>query len=126
MVRNKSTGVLHYSPKSNNKWWLVLWCDNELSRYYRHLYHLYCYKCDSLKKPAWNSHITVIRDEMPSEISLWGLYQDISVDFYYECDFETDGTYWWIPVISDQLMEIRCELGLSQPQFPFHISFGIR
>ena len=105
---------------------MVLWCDKEIVKYYRHLYYLYRYRSETLYKPAWDAHITVIRDEVPPEDRqiLWRLHQGVSVDFYYSCDAETNGIYWWLPVFSDHLIELREELGLSQPQYPLHLSFG--
>jgi hypothetical protein len=66
----KSSGNIRYSPKLLGqkvlqKWWMVIDCDPEIGRYIRHLYHLNHFRCQSLQRPAWKEHITVIRDEEP-------------------------------------------------------------
>lgn len=128
---NKGFGRLHYSPQllgeGRSKWWLVLWCDKEIVRYYCHLYFLSKHKTDKLRRPAWDSHITIIRDEEPSDNHkhLWKTRQDEVVDFFYNSEVQTNGNYWWIPVFSPKLLDIRQELGLSRnPRYPLHLSFG--
>jgi len=127
-----SSGMIHYSPQllgdSSSKWWLVLWCDDkQLAKYYRHLYYLDQNLCHKLQRPAWDSHITVIRDEEPPDAKkhLWGTHEGEPVEFSYSPEVLTDGEYWWLPVISEQLLEFREELGLArQPFYPLHFSIG--
>lgn len=130
---NRGVGRLHYSPQllgnAGSKWWLVLWCDKEIVKYYRHLYFLFRHKVDKLTRPAWDSHITVIRDEEPPEDRqhLWRAHQDREVEFFYSSQVGTNGSYWWLPVFSPQLLELREDLGLSrEPYYPLHLSFGHR
>lgn len=128
----KSTGTLHYSPKllgEGSKWWLVLWTDPQLVKYYRHLHHLDTYYCDKLQRPAWDSHITVIRDEEPPEENkpLWLKYENQTVEFSYSPEIGTDGNYCWLPVYSLQLLDLRTELGLPrEPYHSLHLSIGHR
>lgn len=128
--QNRSVGRLHYSPKllgQGSKWWMVLWCDQEIVKYHRHLFFLDNHKCQNLQSPAWDAHITVIRDEEPSEDyqHLWRLRQDQICTFEYNFEAETNGDYWWLTVYSDQLLDIREELGLKRnPEYPLHLSFG--
>lgn len=124
-----SRGILRYSPPllggRDEKWWLVLDCDLEIVKYYRHLYKMNSYFCEEMIKPAWDSHITVIRNEEPQNKIHWNKYNGLPIDFTYSHIVENDGNYWWLPVQSLILEEIRLELGLSKdPEFPFHLSVG--
>lgn len=119
-----SFGKLHYS-ENVNKWWLVVWCDNQISDYQRHLYYIHHHKCDKLIPPAWQAHITLVRNEEPLEKSLWRLNQDKIVEFEYDYDIQTDGDYWWLPVYSERFLDLREELGLNRnPEYPLHLSIG--
>lgn len=119
-----SFGKLHYS-ENVNKWWLVVWCDNQILDYQRHLYYIQHHKCDKLIPPAWQAHITVVRNEEPLKKSLWRLNQDEIVEFEYDYDIQTDGDYWWLPVYSERFLDLREELGLNRnPEYPLHLSIG--
>lgn len=125
----RSIGILRYSPKllgnKSEKWWLVLDCDSNIVNYFRHLYRLSHYNTREIVKPAWDSHITIIRNEEPPHKEFWDKYAGLSVEFDYEHSPKTDGNYWWLSVISDQLLDIRTELGLVRdPEFPLHLSVG--
>jgi len=125
----KSVGTLRYSPKllggRSEKWWLVLDCDESICAYYRDLYCLFHHKTRQIIKPAWDSHITVIRNEEPLYKEFWEKYVGEQVEFEYETSPQTDGNYWWLGVDCQRLLDIRIELGLSeQPIFPLHLSVG--
>lgn len=128
MELQTSTGTLRYSPKllgdrASEKWWLVVDCDPELGKYYRHLFWLGAYKTAKVFRPAWREHITVIRNEEPPNVSLWEKYAGHQVQFQYNARPQTNGDYWWLSVECDQLLEIREELGLPrQPKIPLHLS----
>jgi hypothetical protein len=126
-----SIGTLRYSPKllgeyrKSSKYWLVIDCDQEIGRYFRHLYHIAAYKCDRMDRPAWESHITVIRDEPPPDTSLWEKYAGKEVTFQYSPMVESDGTHFWLPVECEESLNIRVEMGLPRdPEFPLHMTFG--
>lgn len=125
----KSTGTLRYSPKligdhASEKWWLVLDCDTSIVAYYRALYKVHRYKTQELIKPAWDSHITIIRNEEPPNPEHWEKYAGRSFEFEYGHDVHTNGEYWWVTVTCQPLMDLRTELGLPAPLFPFHLSIG--
>lgn len=129
MTSWRSQGVLRYSPKlignRNEKWWLVVDCDEEIGRYFRSLYDLAAYRTDSLQRPSWSSHITVIRDEEPPNKQLWELYAGAKVEFMCFLPVRTDGYYYWLDVRCERLLNLREELGLPrQPEMGFHISVG--
>lgn len=125
-----SIGTLRYSPKllggrSSEKWWLVLDCDEAIGTYYRDLYRLFHHRTRELVRPAWDSHITVIRNEEPTNKEVWEKYAGKRVEFEYESLLQTDGSYWWLSVVCEELLEMRTELGLPRdPQFPLHLSVG--
>ena len=99
----RSFGTLRYSPKLlgdrlSEKWWLVLDCDEAIGTYYRDLYRLFHYGTKQLMRPAWDSHITVIRNEEPLHKECWEKYSGKTVEFEYETSPLTDGNYWWVTV----------------------------
>lgn len=126
-----SHGFLRYSPKLlgdrvSEKYWLVLDCDPEIGSYYRKLYNMDCHRCNPfLSKPAWKEHITVVRNEEPTNKDLWEKYANKSVEFKYNFSANTNGIYWWLDVECVQLLDLREELGLPRnPLIPLHLSFG--
>ena len=130
----KSTGKLVYSPRSHlgsTKNWIVLMCDDEISKYYRHLYTMeYPYlngiKTGKLTRSIWGSHISVTRGENIPNIKLWGLSANKMVDFEYEPGVLDNKLYYWLKVRCPFLSELREQYGLSrEPRYGFHLSIGI-
>ena len=116
-----STGKYHYY---NN--WLMVDCDNELARYYRHLVHLYSLPTD-LQIPMHGSHITVIagKYEKASNREVWKKYDTNPVAFQYDPTIQTDGVYFWLPVVCKEFETVRSELGLSPcSPIPWHLTIG--
>ena len=129
MPNFKSFGTLRYSPKllgeqkTSENWWLVLDCDKEIGMYYRKLHFFSCY--EKLSSPAWDSHITVVRNEQPPHKQHWHKYDGKRVEFEYQHFTHTNGAYWWLDVNCQELLDIRVELGLPMnPEFPLHLSVG--
>lgn len=129
----QASGKLRYSPQllgsraDSFSWWLVVDCDPEIGKYYRHLYYLANYKCQNLLRPSWAEHISVIRNEEPSEDkkSLWKKYDGQEVVFQYHPEVRGDGLYFWLDVDCDFLLDIRAEIGLSRdPEYPLHLTVG--
>jgi hypothetical protein len=128
----KSKGILRYSPKllgekSSDKWWVVLDCDDAIGKYYRHLFNLESFNCQTLQRPAWREHVTVIRDEEPPEDrkQFWNKYAGLTVEYEYHLPPQTNGIYWWLSVSCDFLLNLREELGLAKmPSIPLHLSFA--
>ena len=124
-----SIGRIRYSPKQlgdhQQNWWLVLDCDPEIGKYYRHLYWLSQYKCNTLVRPAWGEHISVVRNEKPPKEQIWRLYNNQEVKFYYGKFIQTDGEHFWLGVSCPILIEMRTELGLpKEPDPPLHLTVG--
>lgn len=124
------TGILRYSPKLSgarisDKWWLIVDCDPEIGRYYRHLFRLGTHRVNTLHRPAWVEHITVIRDEEPPHKHLWEAHAGDEVGFEVGSQVHTDGSYFWLDVNCPAALDIREELGLPrQPLVPLHLSIG--
>lgn len=124
-----SIGKIRYSPKlagnTSEKWWVVVDCQKDIGNYYRYLYSHYFYKCKTIQRPAWDEHISVVRNEEPPNKNLWNKYEGCEIQFTYQPNIETDGSYYWLPVECDFLLDLRVELGLSrEPEFPLHLTIG--
>jgi hypothetical protein len=127
-MNHNNIGTLKWSPKligaSSSKWWAVIECDPNLGKYYRHLFYLMTHRCYKLQRPAWECHITVVRDEEPPNKKLWEIYT-ASVNFQIIPKVETNGDYYWFPVICETALNIRESLWLPrQPKVPLHVSIG--
>jgi hypothetical protein len=129
----KSIGKLVYSPRthlSSSDRWLVLMADDEISRYYRHLYakeHPYLNGGVSTKltRPVWGTHISIVRGEYIPNIKLWGLDANKIVEFEYQGGVLDNGEYYWMKVSCPYLEDLREKYGLSrQPRFGFHLTVG--
>ena len=129
----KSMGKLVYSPKShlaNPSKWLVVMCDDEISRYYRHLYSLeYPYlnsgMSTKLGRPVWGTHISVLRGEFVPNFKLWGLDANKIIEFEYESGVLDNKEYFWLKVQCPYLLDLREKYGLPrQPKFGLHLTIG--
>lgn len=133
MTTHKAKGILRYSPKLigervSDKWWLVIDVDQGICDLYRHLYWLSKYKTVKLQRPAWGAHISVIRNEEPTDDKkhLWEKYADQELEIEYTSVVGDNDVHWWLPVICEKALDIRIELGLPrQPHHPLHMTFGV-
>lgn len=124
----KSIGKLVYSPRSHlgsNDRWLVLMCDDEISKYYRHMFYREFPWKGKLTRPVWGTHISVIRGEKIPNMHLWGLGANKIVEFEYEGGVLDNGEYYWLKAKCPVLSEIREQYGLyREPKFGFHLTIG--
>ena len=128
-----SIGKLVYSPRthlaSSDKW-LVVMCDDEISRYYRHLYavenpFLNGMRSTKLTRPVWGTHISVIRGEHLRNQKMWRLDEGKVIDFEYEGGVIDNGEYYWLKVTCPYLGDLREKMGLPrEPRFGFHLTIG--
>jgi hypothetical protein len=122
----KSKGKIIYDPiagKANNKWWVIVECDENIIKYYKYWVEKY-YKVE-LNKPLFNAHISVVRGEEPLNKELWRYNHECEVDFYYSVDIENENGYWWLRVFSKDLEDLREKLGLNKDvKFGFHLTIG--
>lgn len=126
----KSVGILVYDPKArtieSKPWWLILQACPDLARYYRYSLNLFYRAQFTVQRPAWDSHISVVRGEEPLDRVAWGKYQDEEVEFEYDPELKTNGVYYWLDVECGRLFDIRVELGLPRiPRHLFHMTVGI-
>lgn len=129
----KSKGKLVYSPRthlSSSERWLVLMCDDEISRYYRHLYtkeypYLNGDRSGKLTRPVWGAHISILRGEKISNPNLWRFDENKIVEFEYDAGVQDNGEYYWLKVKCQYLESLREKYGLhKQPRFGFHLTVG--
>lgn len=105
---------------------MVLDCCEELCRYYRELCNWENRARFKLNKPAWGSHISVICNECPPRQELWGLRSGGLIEFQYEPILNTNGQYYWLSVVCDELLDIREQMGLKrEPFYALHLTVGI-
>jgi hypothetical protein len=125
------TGTLRYSPKllggnsPSPNWWLILNCDPEIGKYFRHLHYLHRHRTEKLHRPAWAEHVTVIRNEQPPNPKLWEAFSGQQVEIKVLLPAQSNGYYVWLPVQCDYLLDLREGLGLPRhPVIPLHLSIG--
>lgn len=129
VFNHKGIGKVVYSPSVKDKCdptWVILQCDKDIINYYKWFLTKKGVKLDAL---LWGSHISVIRggsyDKIDTNyIKHWKYNDGLDIKFNYG-DLVTNGTHWWLEVQSDELEEMRKNLGLQpHPDFGFHITIG--
>jgi hypothetical protein len=103
-----SSGIIQYSENLSDPTSLRLLTDPDLSNYYRSLIPKWLRQA----KPGYAPHISVVRKEIPADLSAWGKYEGEVVEFKYSNIIHTDGKYFWLNCFSYRLEEIRSDLGL--------------
>ncbi len=114
-------GELVYGPGIR----AIIGVDQQISDYYRAMIPKYKVVYGQ-RHPA---HITVVRIglEIPANMSVWEKHQRKLVKFEYSNFVEQDGVYWFIRVRSDEIAEIRKELGLPKhfdKKKGYHLTLG--
>lgn len=128
-----SLGTVKYDPKhprtTFKPWWCIVRCDQEIIRYYQHIFYKLYFK--KLQTPVWSSHISLTRGETPKLQKNWKLYDGQLISFKYEYSGEffsnqdACGKHFWINVFSEEFSPIRTSLGLrEQPFVKYHLSIG--
>lgn len=109
--------------------WAVIFVDDEIGRYYRHLFikqHPYLNgwaNGNRLARPLWGSHLSFLRSETSK---LWGLDNNKLIEFEYEPGIKDNGTYFWLNVSCPYLLDLRQRLGLPRaPKQRLHLTIGI-
>lgn len=124
----KSIGKLIYNPRthlSSSDKWLVVMCDDEISKYYRSLfYQEFPYK-GKLTRPVWGAHISLIRGERIANPQLWRLDENKIIEFEYEGGIIDNGEYYWLKAKCPYLLDLRERYGLyREPRFGLHLTIG--
>jgi hypothetical protein len=123
-----STGILQYDPgrglKHFDPWWILLLCDNEISRYYSWQLKKRGIEVHSNDKGLWGTHISVLKGDSPTNPDLWGKYEGYEVEFYYSHVIRFDnGEHAWVDIYSEDLSAIREELGFTFKPW-YHMTVG--
>jgi len=105
-------------------------CDDEISKYYRHLFtkeypYLNGEKVGKLTRPVWGTHVSVIRGEFVPNFKLWRLDENKIVEFEYEGGVIDNGEYFWLKASCPYLLDLREKYGLPrEPRFGLHLTIG--
>ena len=127
----KIHGKITYDPKvaigKNDTmfkpWWMIISFDCDVSDFYAWLIK----KKTGLKlqSSAWGPHISVIRGEEPTDISLWGKRNGDLVEVTIDPDVRTNSRHWWLRVHCEDAKQIRESLGLPKDgSFGLHLTIG--
>lgn len=103
--------------------WCVLWLDPEIIRYYRSLVP----KARQVQPPMYPTHISVVRLFEVYNPTNWKKHEGLQIDIVYGGVIYNDDTYYWLNAWSDDIGDIREELGLNrirQPYDSYHITIG--
>jgi hypothetical protein len=123
--------ILQYDPKPLSgkvdsmfkPWWMIATCSGDLTEFYTWLLNKETGMV--LQRPAWGAHVSVIRGEEPPNVELWKKYDNQEITITYDPDVRTNSEHWWMRVHSNDLLDIREELGLIRfPEFTFHLTLG--
>lgn len=124
----KSFGKIIYAPRTHLKSsenWVVLMCDDEISKYYRHMFYKEFPWKGKLTRPVWGTHVSIIRGEKIPNFNLWKLDENKLIEFEYEGGVNDNGEYYWLKTKCDYLGDLREKYGLvREPRFGFHLTVG--
>ena len=125
---HRSKGRLFFADprdkdRGNRKFWLLMKVDPGIVDFYSWL---------SLKNgwnivrgSRWGPHISIVSGEKPKNVKLWNSLPGRKYQFNYSIDLHHDGTFIWLPVQSNELEQLRMDLGLTKrPYFNFHMTIG--
>ena len=77
-----------------------------------------------LMKPAWGTHMTIIRREVPNKFD-WDEWQDREIEFTYN-NLRTNRKHVWLDCECDEMLEFRTNIGLPMiPEYPLHVTVGV-
>ena len=123
-----STGILHYDPGQGSKqfdpWWALLTCDDEIAKYYAWQLKRRGVEVYPNDKSLWGTHLSVLKGAEPPNPQAWGKYEGYEVQFHYTHLIRFDnGKHAWVDVYSEELSEIRLELGFDAKPW-YHLTIG--
>lgn len=102
--------------------WVVAYTCPDLARYYLSLIPKYYY----VKSQMYPAHITIVRKDVETaDLTRCGASGIIQIE--YSSDIQTNGIYWWLDVWSDDIIQIRRNLGLCDYRLGFdryHLTIG--
>jgi len=107
LVMFSSVGILRYF---DNPYKLIVEIDPGISDYYQALIPKYI----RFNKQMYAPHISVIRKESIPNLDLWGKHEGCEFKFEYDNYVYMGTNYLWLNVFSEELENIRLELGLTK------------
>lgn len=109
--------------RGNRKFWLLMRCDPGIVNLYSWLATRYGWEI--LKGSRWGPHISVVSGERPKNRQLWDSLDGRPCWYRYSSNIRTDDEFVWVDVQSNELEDIREDLGLRRkPYFSFHLTIG--
>jgi len=121
-------GKIVYDPdrkkmKSNTDNWAVIEIDNEIATYYRFLFFKrYGIQLD---KPAWDAHISVLKNYTSMDKDIAWKYQDgLEVEVNYTHDLYWNDKHVWVNAHCDAFYEIRDHYKILVSKDRGHITIG--
>jgi hypothetical protein len=132
MTLLKTEGIIRYNPKRVNlkktrpadQYFLTIDFPNSIGEYYRYWikkrYGLF------INSPAYGCHVTVLdgRHTVSEDyIKHWKKYDNQVIELYYSPEIYQHWKFWCLPVISNDAIMIRRELGFLN-DIPLHVTIG--
>lgn len=113
---HESRAIVRYGPDIR----VIAEIDQSICDYYRSLIPKYFNAIGQ----RYGAHITIVRThkETPTILDYWGKHEGRVICFQYASCIHFDGRYFWLNAYSEEIGEIRKELGL--PKFRDDSVFG--
>ena len=109
--------------RGNRKFWLLMRCDPGIVNLYSWLAIRNGWEI--LKGSRWGPHVSVVCGERPKGRKLWDSLNGRTCWYNYSVNTRNDNEFVWLDVQSDDLEQIREDLGLRRkPYFSFHLTVG--
>lgn len=132
-----TSGILQHSPprpggkKRVNNYWLIVKVPNGIVEFYHHWIQKrigppWDPKAKKLQLPMWGGHITVLDGRTPLNDCQMKILEKLDgkrVSFEYSPDIQQHWKFFYLPVRSHELNQIRSDLGLTK-SYRFHITIA--
>lgn len=102
-----STGILRYFQDPHK---LIVEVDPGIAQFYRSMIP----KWITLNPQKYPPHISVVRKEIPPNLTIWGKYEGEEISFDYTNEIFHGRVYYWLNAYCTRLEQIRAELGLVE------------
>jgi hypothetical protein len=125
----KTKGILEFDntiiklKKEPSKTLIVKLADDDLDIYYQWFVTQQCGQSSILQRPMFGTHVSVIRRYEVKDLASLYLLNGRTIELQYSVELEKIHQFWCLPVISDELNDIRINYGLA-PVTNLHITIG--